>query len=161
MNKKPYDTYYRQIIDLTEQAIREALIDAGWTPPPPYFVREYQHFKGKTYSVVGEAKHTENGETLMIYREKNGSKLWARPSEMFFGSDPQTGRIRFEPLFTHEIKRIGINIGTESTEEDSTTLRSEVSQIVGGIFEETKSNRIALPQNEAIKRNEDKEGEKP
>ncbi|MBR6521576.1 MAG: DUF1653 domain-containing protein [Oscillospiraceae bacterium] len=36
------------------------------------------------YEIIGEAEHTETGETLMVYRPLYGEpKLYARPLEMF------------------------------------------------------------------------------
>lgn len=45
----------------------------------------FRHFKGGLYEVVDFAKHTETGETLVIYRSMNEpDKIWARPADMFF-----------------------------------------------------------------------------
>lgn len=36
------------------------------------------------YDIIGEAEHTESGETLMVYRPRYGErKLYARPIAMF------------------------------------------------------------------------------
>jgi hypothetical protein len=44
----------------------------------------YRHYKGKDYSVLGVARHSETGEELVVYRQEYGDRsLWVRPLEMF------------------------------------------------------------------------------
>jgi hypothetical protein len=49
----------------------------------------YQHFKGKTYAVIGEAKHSEMLEDFVVYRALYKSSpfgkhpLWVRPKKSF------------------------------------------------------------------------------
>lgn len=46
--------------------------------------RQYLHFKGKIYTVLGFAEHTETGEILVIYKAEYGNKnTYARPLDMF------------------------------------------------------------------------------
>lgn len=54
--------------------IREITVEIG---------AEYKHFKGGLYKVVGLAKHTETGETMVIYQSVKTNKVFARPEEMF------------------------------------------------------------------------------
>jgi hypothetical protein len=44
----------------------------------------YRHFKGKEYSVIGVAVHSETGEELVVYRPLYGThQLTVRPKSMF------------------------------------------------------------------------------
>lgn len=42
----------------------------------------YQHFKGGVYHVLAVSQHTESGESLVVYIDRDG-KWWARPEVMF------------------------------------------------------------------------------
>jgi hypothetical protein len=52
-------------------------------------IGKYQHYKGKTYEVIGIARHSETLEELVVYRalynssEFGNNALWARPMKMF------------------------------------------------------------------------------
>ena len=43
----------------------------------------YKHFKGNLYEVLAIAMHTETMEDMVVYREVDGEKTYARPLEMF------------------------------------------------------------------------------
>jgi len=44
----------------------------------------YRHYKGKEYTVLGVARHSETQEELVVYRQEYGNhSLWVRPREMF------------------------------------------------------------------------------
>ena len=46
----------------------------------------YRHYKGKEYSVLGVARHSETVEELVVYRQEYGDYgLWVRPAQMFLG----------------------------------------------------------------------------
>lgn len=45
--------------------------------------RVYRHYKGKRCLVLYVALHSETQEQLVIYRELDNNKLWARPLSMF------------------------------------------------------------------------------
>ncbi len=44
----------------------------------------YRHYKGKTYKVLGVAKHSETEDKLVVYQALYGERgLWVRPLDMF------------------------------------------------------------------------------
>jgi hypothetical protein len=44
----------------------------------------YRHYKGKEYTVIGEALHSETLEELVVYRQEYGDHgLGVRPKRMF------------------------------------------------------------------------------
>ncbi len=46
----------------------------------------YKHYKGKTYELIGIAKHSETLEELAVYKatyQTEGENLWVRPLNMF------------------------------------------------------------------------------
>jgi hypothetical protein len=44
----------------------------------------YRHYKGKEYTVIGGARHSETEEELVVYRkEYDDHGLWVRPLAMF------------------------------------------------------------------------------
>ena len=60
----------------------------------------YRHYKGGVYEVLGEARHSETEEDLVLYRPvQNTSGLWVRPKTMFFATVLINGveQARFEP----------------------------------------------------------------
>lgn len=47
--------------------------------------RVFKHYKtGNLYEYVGEAKHSENLGTLVLYKSMKTGELWARPWPIFF-----------------------------------------------------------------------------
>lgn len=44
----------------------------------------YQHYKGGLYEVVCLANHTENNETLVIYKSLSFGSTYARPFKEWF-----------------------------------------------------------------------------
>ncbi len=44
----------------------------------------YVHYKGKEYTLISVAKHSETLEEMVVYRAEYGDKeVWVRPKEMF------------------------------------------------------------------------------
>ena len=53
----------------------------------------YRHFKGGEYRVHGVAKHSETGESLVVYTPLYGDGgLWVRPLSMFQETVVHDGR---------------------------------------------------------------------
>jgi len=65
----------------------------------------YRHYKGKEYTVLGVARHSETLEELVVYRQEYGDRgLWVRPAAMFVATVivqgvtvPRFAPIRLEP----------------------------------------------------------------
>ena len=52
----------------------------------------YRHFKGNEYELLGFARHSENGETMVIYRACYGEgDVWVRPLSMWQESVEKDG----------------------------------------------------------------------
>ncbi len=61
----------------------------------------YRHFKGQRYQVMDLVKHSENEQTLVLYRALYGERgLWVRPVDLFLGSKQVDGVA--VPRFTYE-----------------------------------------------------------
>lgn len=61
----------------------------------------YRHYKGKEYTVIGVARHSETEEELVVYRQEYGDHgLWVRPKAMFLETVEVNGRTvpRFQYL---------------------------------------------------------------
>lgn len=61
----------------------------------------YRHYKGRDYTVLGVARHSETLEEVVVYRQEYGDRsLWVRPSAMFLETvDAADGHVRrFEPV---------------------------------------------------------------
>lgn len=61
----------------------------------------YRHYKGKEYTVIGVARHSETEDELVVYRkEYDDHGLWVRPLAMFIETVDVGGQIvpRFQYL---------------------------------------------------------------
>ncbi|WP_434667224.1 DUF1653 domain-containing protein [Aeromonas sp. NJAU223] len=60
----------------------------------------YRHFKGGLYRVLTLARHTETGESLVIYQSEQDGEVYARPVPMFMEWIEHQGQVvsRFTPL---------------------------------------------------------------
>lgn len=70
---------------------------AGWIRPGA----RCRHFKGNTYEIAALARHSETGETMVVYRALYGEGvLWVRPLAMFAETVERDGKPvpRFAPL---------------------------------------------------------------
>jgi hypothetical protein len=53
----------------------------------------YRHYKGKDYTVLGVARHSETAEELVVYRQEYGDHgLWVRPKSMFLETVEDEGQ---------------------------------------------------------------------
>lgn len=62
---------------------------------------KYRHFKGKSYEVIGIARHSEDETPLVVYRALYGEHgLWCRPADMWCEEVTRDGRTlrRFEKV---------------------------------------------------------------
>lgn len=59
-----------------------------------------KHYKGGIYTIITDARHTEEGYELVVYRDEVGN-VWARPSRMFWGTVEVDGKV-FDRFVTIE-----------------------------------------------------------
>ena len=68
----------------------------------------YRHYKGKEYTVLGVALHSETKEELVVYRQEYGEHgLWVRPKQMFLETVKVDGQDvpRFQHLGSENERR--------------------------------------------------------
>ena len=66
---------------------------------PTLRLGRYRHYKGRDYSVVGFARHSETGEWMVLYVPLYGEGgYWVRPLQMFTETVEKDGmqRPRFD-----------------------------------------------------------------
>lgn len=59
----------------------------------------HRHYKGGLYRFLSEARHSETGETMVVYEHlwPHARGLWVRPADLFYGVLGD-GRARFQRL---------------------------------------------------------------
>lgn len=62
-------------------------------------IATHRHYKEGLYRVIGEARHSETEEWVVIYEQlwPKERSMWVRPKDMFYGK-LEDGRIRFAAL---------------------------------------------------------------
>ena len=63
--------------------------------------REFVHFKGGQYQLLGFARFSEGEELMVVYQTLYGEAgMWLRPAKMFFENGTRDGvtQPRFRPL---------------------------------------------------------------
>lgn len=58
----------------------------------------WRHYKGNAYRVLAIARHSETGETLVVYRREDASDTWARPVSMWLEIVEPFGVPRFKQI---------------------------------------------------------------
>ena len=58
----------------------------------------YRHYKGGEYEVIALARHSENNEELVVYRNVSNGEVWARPKAIFCGKASDGTVLRFVKL---------------------------------------------------------------
>ena len=76
-----------------------AAIATPMTESEALALASHRHYKGGLYRYVGEARHSETLETMVVYEHlwPHARGLWVRPADMFFGQLAD-GSPRFAPL---------------------------------------------------------------
>ncbi|MPN50895.1 hypothetical protein SDC9_198535 [bioreactor metagenome] len=65
----------------------------------------YRHYKGNYYQVLGEARHSETLESLVVYQALYGEYgLWVRPKAMFIENVLVAGKSRPRFCFVSDKK---------------------------------------------------------
>jgi hypothetical protein len=74
-------------------------------------IGRYRHFKGREYTVLGVARHSETQEELVVYRQEYGDhSLWVRPVAMFLEAVESNGEMapRFQLVESDVIEKARI-----------------------------------------------------
>jgi cupin 2 domain-containing protein len=93
----------------------------------------YRHYKGKHYSVLEVARHSETLEELVVYRQEYGDRgLWVRPKQMFLETVDVAGKQvpRFEYL------------GSEPTDGESSQCETACGNLLADLPEDMPAELV-------------------
>jgi GNAT superfamily N-acetyltransferase len=88
----------------------------------------FSHYKNKPYKYIGEARHSETLDEVVIYEtlyENKLGKLWVRPKQMFFES------VQIDGQPTPRFKKIPLTL------QESTEVTSKHIEIIAPIIEKS------------------------
>ena len=113
--------------------------------------KNYRHFKGGLYKLVGIAKDSETLEEMVVYQAMYGAhQMWVRPKEMFFGKVERDGKVfdRFEeikgivfPDIEYTNQKLPLTLGEFSSEVRAMiTLLQNYRIVPMGFFQGMKSD---------------------
>ncbi len=89
----------------------------------------YRHYKNKTYKYLGEARHSETLDELVVYETRHQNELgslWVRPKHMFFEKIEFNGKA--QPRFEQVEFRI------ETAEQLSNQNKKDITKLLGLVF---------------------------
>jgi len=57
--------------------------------------KNYKHYKGNIYKIIGFAKHSETLEEMIIYQSEKSGEIWVRPYKMWNETVDDKETLRF------------------------------------------------------------------
>lgn len=104
----------------------------------------YRHYKKKLYTYLGEARHSETLEALVLYNTRYDTEygnLWVRPKELFFSEIELNGQTR--PRF----EKLAIEYRAQTSGDFYETLRPLLDSVFGGYAEAKFAEKLAGRKN--------------